>query len=198
MASWSVAGAGLRGLLHEPEWFEPYDVTRLTRRIAFGGAIRSRRLDATLAWGRNIHYNGYNDRRRLYPRMGPARDADDVAGTGVRNSSRSSCFGPDSTEGLIIRTSIRRSTPSRSAFARRGHEPRGRFGVGATRRFIARQMISSSIWSARSYHVFLDGGPNGHFDGSCSLETRLPRSVSIVALSELLGAAVRDVSGAVA
>jgi hypothetical protein len=49
------------GHLHEPEWFEPWDVTRLTASIEFDGGIGSRPLAATLAWGRNIEYNGYND-----------------------------------------------------------------------------------------------------------------------------------------
>jgi hypothetical protein len=62
--AWQAQFSG--GHLHEPEWFEPYDETRLTASIAFGGDIRSRRLDAMLAWGRNLEYNGYNDRADGY------------------------------------------------------------------------------------------------------------------------------------
>jgi hypothetical protein len=47
------------GRLHEPEWYEPYDVTRLTASIAYLGAIGSRPLAATLAWGQNREFNGF-------------------------------------------------------------------------------------------------------------------------------------------
>ena len=40
LAPRTVAGAVLRRRLHEPEWFEPYDVTRLTASIGFNGASR--------------------------------------------------------------------------------------------------------------------------------------------------------------
>ena len=49
------------GRLHEPEWFEPYDQTRLSASIAFDGAVASRPLAATLAWGHHSEDNGFND-----------------------------------------------------------------------------------------------------------------------------------------
>jgi hypothetical protein len=55
---WQAQVSG--GYLHEPEWFDPYDVTRLTASIGFDGAIRSRPLAATLAWGENREHNGFN------------------------------------------------------------------------------------------------------------------------------------------
>jgi hypothetical protein len=56
---WQAQVSG--GRLHEPEWFEPYDQTRLTASIAFDGAIASRPLAATLAWGHHQEDNGFND-----------------------------------------------------------------------------------------------------------------------------------------
>jgi hypothetical protein len=56
--AWQAQVSG--GHLHEPEWFDPYDVTRLTASIGFDGAIRSRALAATLAWGENREHNGFN------------------------------------------------------------------------------------------------------------------------------------------
>jgi hypothetical protein len=41
------------GHLHEPEWYDPYDKTRLTASIGFAGRVGSRPLNATLAWGEN-------------------------------------------------------------------------------------------------------------------------------------------------
>ena len=48
---WQAQFSG--GHLKEPEWFDPYDVTRLTASVAFNGAVGSRPLDATFAWGQN-------------------------------------------------------------------------------------------------------------------------------------------------
>jgi len=59
---WSAQFSG--GYLHQPEWFEPYNVTRLTASIGFNGAVASRPLAATLAWGENrqeIVANGVSD-----------------------------------------------------------------------------------------------------------------------------------------
>jgi hypothetical protein len=60
--SWSARASWRRGPwqaqlsgghLHEPEWFEPVDVTRVTASIAFEGSVASRPLAATAAWGQN-------------------------------------------------------------------------------------------------------------------------------------------------
>jgi hypothetical protein len=59
---WSAQFSG--GLLHVPEWFEPYDHTRLTASVGYSGLVGSRRLDATFAWGQNrakIVQNGVSD-----------------------------------------------------------------------------------------------------------------------------------------
>jgi hypothetical protein len=48
---WQAQFSG--GHLHEPEWFDPYDVTRLTASIAYNGTAASKPLNATLAWGQN-------------------------------------------------------------------------------------------------------------------------------------------------
>ena len=49
------------GHLHEPEWFDPFDVTRLTASVGFNGQIASRPLSATLAWGENRMFNGFQN-----------------------------------------------------------------------------------------------------------------------------------------
>ncbi len=54
---WQAQFSG--GRLHEPEWFEPYNVTRLTASIMFDGAVRERPLSATLAWGQNREYTPF-------------------------------------------------------------------------------------------------------------------------------------------
>ncbi len=56
---WDAQVSG--GHLHEPEWFEPYNVTRLTASIGFNGTMGSRPLAATLAWGENREFNGFDN-----------------------------------------------------------------------------------------------------------------------------------------
>jgi hypothetical protein len=67
--SWAVRGRWRRGAweaqvsgghLKRPEWFEPFDATRITASISFDGAVRSRPLAMTLAWGENRQFNGFN------------------------------------------------------------------------------------------------------------------------------------------
>ena len=57
--AWNAQFSG--GRLHEPEWFEPYDVTRLTASVGFEGDLRSRPFAAIAVWGQNRDDNGFND-----------------------------------------------------------------------------------------------------------------------------------------
>jgi hypothetical protein len=56
---WQAQVSG--GLLHQPEWFDPYDITRLTASIGFDGRVGSRPLSVTLAWGENREFNGFSN-----------------------------------------------------------------------------------------------------------------------------------------
>jgi hypothetical protein len=59
---WAAQFSG--GRLHEPEWFEPYDQTRLTASVEFNGTVRARPVSATFGWGENresIVRNGVSD-----------------------------------------------------------------------------------------------------------------------------------------
>ena len=65
--SWSVQAKWRRGpvqaqvsggVLHEPSWFEPYDIPRITASIEFNGTVRSHPLAATIAWGKNREIHG--------------------------------------------------------------------------------------------------------------------------------------------
>jgi hypothetical protein len=56
---WQAQVSG--GLLHEPEWFDPYDITRLTASIGYNGQIASRPFSATAAWGENREFNGFQN-----------------------------------------------------------------------------------------------------------------------------------------
>ena len=45
------------GHLHEPEWFAPYDQTRLTGSMEYGGALWSRPITVTGAYGQVLEYS---------------------------------------------------------------------------------------------------------------------------------------------
>jgi hypothetical protein len=61
---WKAQVSG--GRLHEPEWFEPYMVTRLTASFEFNGAVGRMPLSATGAWGQNRENNGFDNRDDSY------------------------------------------------------------------------------------------------------------------------------------
>jgi hypothetical protein len=48
------------GHLRQPEWYEPFDVRRLTASMTFNGIVRSRPLAVSFAWGQNHHYGAIN------------------------------------------------------------------------------------------------------------------------------------------
>ncbi|HZP48129.1 MAG TPA: hypothetical protein VFB07_06335 [Vicinamibacterales bacterium] len=52
------------GHLHQPEWFEPYDETRITASLGYEGRVAARPFAAMLAWGENrdaVVTNGVSD-----------------------------------------------------------------------------------------------------------------------------------------
>jgi hypothetical protein len=55
---WDAQVSG--GHLKQPEWWEPFDTTRLTASISFDGQVGSRPLAMTLAWGEHRQFNGFN------------------------------------------------------------------------------------------------------------------------------------------
>lgn len=57
--SWSAQLSG--GHLKQPEFFDPYDVTRLTASVAYSGLLAARPLAAMVAWGRNRDIDGRHD-----------------------------------------------------------------------------------------------------------------------------------------
>jgi hypothetical protein len=61
---WQAQVSG--GRLHQPEWFEPYEQTRVTASVAFDGTVASRPLAATLGWGHHEEDNGFNDKSDGY------------------------------------------------------------------------------------------------------------------------------------
>jgi hypothetical protein len=160
--AWQAQVSG--GSLHEPEWFEPYDVTRLTASIAFGGDIRSRRLDATLAWGRNIEYNGYNDRADGYTLEWDLHATRMTSLYGRAELVKKQLFGlgfhPKGLNHPHLYSKIDALTIGylRDVVMSRA----GRFGVGAdVTMYRTSEDLEPYYGSSRSYHIFARWRPNG-------------------------------------
>lgn len=56
---WQAQVSG--GHLHRPEWFEPFDITRVTASVGFNGTVHDRPLAVTMGWGENREFNGYQN-----------------------------------------------------------------------------------------------------------------------------------------
>lgn len=159
---WQTQFSG--GHLHEPEWFEPYDVTRLTASIAFSGTVRSHAVAATLAWGENrqeVVANGVSD--------GFLLEWD------VRATNRLSLYGrAEATEkelfglGFHPKGFAHPHLYSHVDALTLGIVPdlltviRGRFGVGVDITLFHMSSDLLQYWEgSRSYHVFVRWRPTG-------------------------------------
>jgi hypothetical protein len=167
--SWSVRGSWRRGPwnmqvsgahLHEPESYDPYDITRLTASIEFDGTWRAKPLAATIAWGENREIHGILDGYLLewswqlwtngsfYGRGEIA--AKDIRGVGSLHPKGFTHFHPISrvaagTVGYL------RQLPSVG---------RGRLGVGGDVTFYATSDdLELPYGSPHSFHVFLRWQP---------------------------------------
>jgi hypothetical protein len=155
------------GHLHQPEWFDPLNITLLTASVGFDGQIRSRPLDMTVAWGGHREFNGFNG------------DADGFLAEGqLAASPRSTIYwraehtGKDlfvdvHPKGFSHRTVIYMIDAYTAGFLRDVSVTRvGRFGVGADATFYQMPDTLLQFWaSSRSFHVFLRWRPVGGMRG---------------------------------
>jgi len=158
---WDAQFSG--GHLKEPEWFEPFDTTRLTASIAFDGQIGTRPLAMTLAWGENRQFNGFNGNVDGFLLEGDLRLANTSTVYGRTEVTAKELFGLHAhpkdqahrhwfsdvtavTAGYLRDVSITRA---------------GRVGVGAdiTLYRVAPDMAPYYGSSPRSFHIFLRWRP---------------------------------------
>ena len=158
---WQAQVSG--GLLHEPEWFEPYNQTRLTASIGFNGDVLSRRLDTTLAWGREIAYNGFNDRADSYLLEWDLHATDKTSLYGRAEDVRKQIFGlgfhPKGLNHPHFYSDIDAVTVGviRDVVFDRW----GRFGLGVdVTGYRTSKELALYYATSRSYHVFLRWRPN--------------------------------------
>jgi hypothetical protein len=159
---WQAQVSG--GLIHEPEWFEPYNQTRLTASIGFNGDVWSRRLDTTLAWGREIAYNGFNDRADSYLLEWDLHATDKMSVYGRAEDVRKQIFGlggfhPKGLNHPHFYSNIDAVTIGviRDVVFDRW----GRFGLGAdVTGYRTSPELALYYATSRSYHMFLRWRPN--------------------------------------
>jgi hypothetical protein len=158
--SWQAQFSG--GRLHEPEWFEPYDQTRLTASIAFDGAIASRPLAATLAWGHHQEDNGFNDHSDGYLLEWDLRASRRTAVYGRVEVSAKQIFGLGlHPKGFNHQHFYSHVDPLTLGLVRDvGPDRWGRVGIGAD--FTVYRMspdMQEFFDGSRSFHVFLRWRP---------------------------------------
>jgi hypothetical protein len=158
---WQAQVSG--GLLHEPEWFEPYDQTRLTASIGFNGDIKSRRLDSVLAWGKQIEYNGFNNSANSYLLEWDLHATDRLALYGRIEKVRKEIFGlgyhPKGLNHPHVYSDVDALTVGLIRDV--AFEHWGRFGLGAD---VTAYHMSPDLElyyaTSHAYHVFLRWRPN--------------------------------------
>jgi hypothetical protein len=151
------------GHLHQPEWFDPFDVTLLTASVGFDGEVKSHPLDVTVAWGGHREFNGFNGNADGYL-------AEGQLGVSGRSTIywRAEYTGKDlfvdvHPKGFSHRTIIYELGAFTAGYLRDISVTRaGRFGVGADATVYQIPDILLPFWaSSRSFHVFLRWRPVG-------------------------------------
>jgi hypothetical protein len=157
---WQAQFSG--GRLHEPEWFEPYDQTRITGSVAFDGTVASRPLAATLAWGQLREDNGFNDHSDGYLLEWDLRATDRTTLYGRAEVSAKQIFGLGlHPKGFNHQHFYSHIDPLTLGLVRDIAPARwGRLGVGAdvTVYRMSQDMIEF-FEGSRSFHVFLRWRP---------------------------------------
>jgi len=88
---WEAQFSG--GRLHEPEWFEPYNVTRWTASIGFDGTVAGRPLAMTAAWGQNREFTPFRGVADAYLLEGDWRITDAITIYGRGEKMRKEVLG---------------------------------------------------------------------------------------------------------
>ncbi len=150
------------GHMRQPEWFEPYDMSRITASIAFDGAVRSRPASLTLAWGGNREFNGFNGDANGYLLEADVRatSASTVYGRVEVADKELFGLGPHPKEFAHPHAFFKVSVAT-VGYIRELPIPRaGRIGLGADATFYRMPELLTQFWKgSHSYHVFLRWRP---------------------------------------
>jgi hypothetical protein len=157
---WQAQFSG--GRLHNPEWFEPYETTRITASIEFTGSVASRPLSTTVAWGHHREDNGYNDHADGYLLESSFRATDRTTIYGRVEVSAKEIFGlglhPAGFNHPHIYSHVKPLTIGLIRDV--APAPWGRLGVGADATVYGMsEDLLPYFDGSRSFHVFLRWRP---------------------------------------
>jgi hypothetical protein len=157
---WQAQFSG--GRLRNPEWFEPYENTKITASIEYNGAIASRPLAATLAWGHHVEDNGFNDHADGYLLEWDLRATDRFSIYGRAENSTKEIFGLGlHPAGFNHKHFYSHIDPLTVGVVRDiGREGWGRLGIGAdVTVYRMSEDLDPFFEGSRSFHVFLRWRP---------------------------------------
>ncbi len=152
------------GHLHQPEWFEPYDETRITASIGYEGTVSAHHIAATAAWGENrdaVVTNGVSDNFLLEWDLGVSKRwttygraevvEKEILGLGFHPSGFQHPHIYSHVDELIL-GAVRDVADGRL----------GRFGFGGDVTLYHMSADLEPYWGgSRSYHAFLRWRPAG-------------------------------------
>ena len=158
--AWQAQVSG--GRLRKPEWFEPYETTKITASIEFNGALAARPLAATLAWGHHAEDNGFDDHADGYLLEWDYRVMPRTAIYGRAEKSAKEIFGLGlHPTGFNHKHIYSHMEPLTVGLVRDiGPERWGRFGIGADATVYGMSPdLVEYFDGSRSFHVFLRWRP---------------------------------------
>lgn len=159
--SWRAQVSAAR--VHEPEPFEPYDITRLTASVEFTGAVVSRPMAATAAWGQNRELHGNLDGYLLEWdwQLTPSGSR---YGRGERVAKDILDLGTPAPPGFVEFPRISHIDVLTFGYIQGPSSGRwGRLGVGADATvYRASADLREPYGSPHSFHVFLRWHPTSH------------------------------------
>jgi hypothetical protein len=157
---WSGQVSG--GHMRQPEWYEPYDLTRITASLGFDGYVRARPFKVTLAWGGNRQFNGFNGNADGYLLEWDLRATEKSTIYGRAEVADKELFGLGPHPKSDVHPHFFHKIGALTAgYVRELVEDRwGRFGVGADATVYRIPEALLIYWrSSRSFHLFLRWRP---------------------------------------
>jgi hypothetical protein len=151
------------GRLHQPEWFDPLDVTLITASIGFDGQVGTRPLSMLAAWGGHRENNGFNGNADGYLVEGELAATSRSIVYGRLEYAGKDLFVDVHPKGFTHRTVIYQVGALTAGVLRDVSVTRaGRVGIGADATLYHMQDDLLVYWkSSRSFHVFLRWRPVG-------------------------------------
>jgi hypothetical protein len=152
------------GHLHQPEWFEPYDETRITASLGYDGSVAGRPLATTFAWGENrdaVVTNGVSDNFLLEWDLGlSGRWTTYGRAEVVEKEILGLGYHPSGFQHPHIYSHIDALTLG--AVRNIANGTAGQFGIGGDVTLYHMSPDLEPYWGgSHSYHVFLRWHPNG-------------------------------------